>query len=133
MLIFGWSWLVTGILSLVLVAYTVPRALAQLPQMSELPEGAGASILAGTLAVFGVFLVILPAVLVFFYRSRHVRATCEAHSPGPDWTEACPLSVLTLALWLLVGALFMFASPVAIRGAIPFFGRILSGGIGLAL
>ena len=105
MLIFGWSWLVTGVLSLVLVAYTVPKVLAQLPETSELPEGAGAIILGGTLAVLALFFVFLPAILVLFYRSRHVQATCEAHHPEPDWTEACPLSVLTLALWLLIGAL----------------------------
>jgi hypothetical protein len=133
MLIFGWSWLVTGVLSLILVAYTVPRVLSQLPETSQLPDGTAGIVLVLTLVVFGLFLVVLPAILVFFYRSRHVKATCEAHNPEPDWTEACPLSVLTLALWILIGALFMFASPIAVNGAIPFFGRFLSGGPGLAL
>ena len=53
------------------------------------------------LLFLGVFFVILPAVWIFFYKSRQVKATCEARDPVARWTDACPLPVLALCLWFL--------------------------------
>src|SRR5262249_2782346 len=70
------------------------------------------------------------AVWVFFYSSRHVKATCEARDPVPRWTDACPLPVLTMSLWLGFGAPPLALMPVAYHGVVPCFGIFLIGAPG---
>src|SRR6516162_9553573 len=43
------------------------------------------------------------------------------------WTDACPLPVLALSLWLLPGASMMSFMPVSANGVMPFFGMFLTG------
>jgi hypothetical protein len=75
----------------------------------------------------GVLFVAVPGVLVFFYQSRHVKATCESRDPSPRWTDACPLPVLGLSLWLGFGAVTILALPLSTHGVLPVFGRLISG------
>jgi len=130
-LILAWSWLVTGALSLVSMAYLVPRVLGSMPQMQGAPGGAQSVLLVIMLAITGFFFVLVPGVLVLFYRSENVKATVEAFDRGPDWTEACPLPVLTLSIWMLVSAVLLFATAVAVKGVFPFFGVLVSGAPGV--
>ena len=62
--------------------------------------------------MLGVFFIALPKVWIFFHNSRHVKATCEARYSVTRWTDACPLPVLALCLWLLVSAPMMLVMPV---------------------
>lgn len=126
-LILAWSWLVTGLLTVASVALFVPRALAAMPEMEGAPAGIQSVILVVALGVTAIFAVLVPGGLILFYRSRNVQATVEAYDRGPDLTSACPLPVLTLSLWMFVGGALLFVSPVAARGAFPFFGVLLSG------
>jgi hypothetical protein len=74
-----------------------------------------------------VFFVILPGVLVFFYRSPHVKATCEARDPRIRWTDVCPSTVLANSLWLGVGALYILATPLMSPSFVPVFGYLVYG------
>ena len=83
------------------------------------------------MAVMFLFLSILfivcPLLWLLFYKSPHVKATCEARDPMTRWTDACPLPVLALSLWLLPGASMMSFMPVSANGVMPFFGMFLTG------
>ena len=79
------------------------------------------------LAFGGVIYVIIPGALVLFYRSPHVKATCEARDPVVRWTDACPLPVLAVSLMLGLGAAWMPVMIVASRSVVPCFGCYLSG------
>jgi hypothetical protein len=61
-----------------------------------------------------------------------VKATCEARNPSPSWTDACPLPVLGLSLWLWTGVVGMLALPLSTHGVLPLFGKVLSGFTGSA-
>jgi len=76
--------------------------------------------------VFGIFFVIVPAIWIFFYGSRHVKATCEARDPVIRWTDACPLPVLGLCLWYCFRANDA-GHAIAGHGVMPFFGMFLTG------
>jgi hypothetical protein len=78
-----------------------------------------------------VFLVAVPAALVFFYNSRHVKATCESRDTTRRWTDACPLPVLAVACWLWFGSVIMLFLPFAYNGVMPFFGTLVSGPTGV--
>jgi hypothetical protein len=127
MLVVAWAWLVSGVLSVLGLAWLLPGLLSQLGPSEGLPQGSLTVVLGILLVILSFFMILIPAVLVAFYRSANVRATCEAFDPEPDWTEACPLPVLTVSLWLMVSALFLIATPMAVNGTMPLFGGFASG------
>ena len=145
-LILSWVWLLTGVITVGMMALLFPmmsemlagaaaagaaskgRGVAPMPD-----EGMAAVILVITLAVMAVIFVIVPGVLVLFYRSPHVRATCEAFDPRPSWTDACPLPVLGLSLSLAFMAIFSLPSIIAYGGMVPMFGTVLTGFTGIAV
>jgi hypothetical protein len=74
-----------------------------------------------------IFFIICPLLWILFYKSPHVKATCEARDPVTRWTDACPLPVLALSLWLLPAASMMLFMPISAHGVMPFFGMFLTG------
>jgi hypothetical protein len=142
MLIFSWFWLVVGVVGLLSVIWMYPALrehIVRTPAVTANPAGAPgmtAMVLGCMLAVFGVLYVLLPLAFVLFYRSPHVKATCEARDPHPRWTDRCPLPVLGLSL-LEGGAAIMYVCVVAVYHVFMFLGFILTGlpavALGLAL
>ena len=100
---------------------------AQPAGQPELPEAAKVMMMVIPLVFMGVIFLVLPAVWVFFYRSPHVKATCEARDPVPRWTDGCPLPVLAVSLWLAMGVPMMLMMPLAYNSVLPFFGEFLTG------
>jgi hypothetical protein len=43
------------------------------------------------------------------------------------WTDACPLPVLALCLWLLVGVPWLLVMPITGHCVMPFFGMFFTG------
>ena len=132
LLIFSWSWLVVGVTAIIAMAFLLPSMLANRgasqPSTSALPALVlQASVMAVLFVFYGIILVALPAAWTFFYQSRHVKATCEARYPEPSWTDACPLPVLAVVLWLAYSALTMMSMPFTGMGTLPFFGTFLTG------
>lgn len=127
-LVIAWSWLGLGVITMVMSAFSLPSMLkATQSQAQQVPE---AALLIGMIVgmVFtSVLFIAVPAVLVVFYRSPHVKATCEARDPSQSWTDACPLPVLGLSLWLGLAAVGSLAMPLSTHGVLPVFGKVLSG------
>jgi MFS family permease len=129
LLIFSWSWLITGLIVLVMMAFVMPQALAQ---QSAANGNSGTpvpieAVIAGMFLFLSIFFFVCPLLWTLFYKSPHVKATCEARDPVTRWTDACPLPVLALSLWLLPGASMMLFMPISAHGLMPFFGRFLTG------
>lgn len=132
LLIFSWSWLIIGVIALAFMVIMLPQFTtamqsAQPAGQPELPEAAKTMVMIFSLVFMSVIYLVLPAVWVFFYRSPHVKATCEARDPVPRWTDACPLPVLALSVWLAWSAPMMLMMPLAYHSVLPFFGVFLSG------
>src|SRR5262245_58905710 len=122
MLIIAWCWLSIGIIAVPFMAVFLPRSLTNATQKgAALPPGFMIGIIIFQLLFMSVLLVALPAALVFFHRSPHVKATCEMRDPVNRWTDACPLPVLGVALMLWFGAAMLSGFPIAYRGVMPFF------------
>ena len=124
LLIFSWSWLITGIVMTVGMTYWLSRILLV---DSTGTRTAIRMMLFSMLVMSTVALVILPSIWTFFYASRHVKATCEARDPVFRWTDACPLPVLACSLWLIFCAPMMLITPLTGHAVIPFFGTFLTG------
>lgn len=127
-LVLAWSWLVVGIVTVATMAFILPSLLANpLPQGQALPQSARMAVMIFTLIIMGIIMVVVPGVLVWFYQNGNVKATCEVHDPSRRWTDACPLPVVALSLWLWLGAVSMLMMPWSTNGVLPVFGGLLSG------
>ncbi len=120
-LILSWSWLVMGVSAFGVLLMMLPKMLEGLP-----PEARTLVFLVPAILWLIIFIVV-PGVLVIFYQSGHVKATCEARDPVARWTDACPLPVLAVSIWLGFGAVTMLAMPLAYKAVLPFFGVLLTG------
>jgi len=132
LLIFAWSCLVVGVFLLVFMPFVMTKAMANLPADAKtgnpaMPPAAITGMIMFMMIFFGLFFVVVPAIWVFFYKSRHVKATCEARDPVPRWTDACPLPVLGFCLWLMFSALMFLFMPLINHGVMPLFGMFLTG------
>jgi hypothetical protein len=132
LLIFSWCWLIVGAFSVANALFIMPRLLTanpalQQPGQPQLPASAQWIVLAITRVFYALIFVLLPAIWVWFYQSKNVKATCEARDPIMRWTDRCPLPVLAISLWLGVGSLMMLAVPFAWRSVLPFFGIFVFG------
>ncbi|MCX7824004.1 MAG: hypothetical protein N2689_00410 [Verrucomicrobiae bacterium] len=134
LLVWAWLWLICGAIGTAFLIMFLPEILASpTPQGQSIPEPLRPVV---TIVVLGVSLVIyllLPGALVLFYRSRHVKATCEARDPVTRWTDACPLPVLAVSVVLAFGAFSMLTLPLAYNSVMPFFGTLISGAPATAL
>jgi hypothetical protein len=125
-------WLLTGICALLISFFVVPAALGVAAPASTIPPGLTMVVIVVTLGVVALVNVVLPGLFVLFYRSPHVTATCRTRDPRPQWIEACPRRLLTLAVvWALLAA-SVFMMP-AYNFIFPLFGEILTGAVGAGL
>ncbi len=131
-LIFSWTWLLMGVVSLAGMALLAPRLIelirsavpAGQPQM---PDPMIQMIIVVQFVAISVLFVLLPIAWILFYRSPHVRATCEANDPAPAWTDACPPAVLALSLWTALSAPMVLVGLLTYRSVFPFFGVLVTG------
>jgi hypothetical protein len=128
-LILGWGWLLVGIIAMVVYAIVLPKTLgaAAAAGGQPLPEAAKVVAIVVAMTIFAFIFILLPGAIVLFYQGKHVKATCAARDPIAGWTDACPLPVLALALWIAFGGLFMLLMPPIYHGVAPFFGVLISG------
>jgi hypothetical protein len=132
LLIFSWSWLAIGIVSMAYLAFLLPQIMTVLDSsvrssQTSAPKGLTTTIMIVQGILSLIVYVIVPGVWVLFYRSRNVRITCEVRDPVPRWTDRCPLPVLAISIWAAFGAVTMLFFPFLYGGVLPFFGIFLSG------
>jgi hypothetical protein len=132
-LVLAWLWLVTGALSLIMMSVWMPDIFTSMSQQQQTPPQMQTIMLAIQVVTLGmmVFLyLVFPAIFVLFYRSPHVKATCEFKDPHVRWTDKCPLPVLALSVMLGLGAVSLVLSAGSGFG-IPFFGTVLRSAAGI--
>jgi hypothetical protein len=126
MLILSWVGLIGGLAASAAMAVFLPKIFGGALGGQPLPPPAKV-VVSIVMAVLGIIMIVLPIIYILFYRSPHVKATCEARDPKPRWTDACPLPVLAASLFFGMAAFGMLVMPVAINGVLPMFGIFLSG------
>jgi hypothetical protein len=127
-LILAWMWLAIGGITVPLMVWLMPKILASAPTRGQkLPPEVITTILVIQIAFMAVFFILLPGCLVLFYRSRHVKDTCDARDPVPRWTDASPLPVLAVTCLTTLGAVMMLVMPLTKLAMFPFFGSLLTG------
>jgi len=129
-LVTSWLWLICGIGGLIFVLLFMPYMYDKMGE--QMPPVVAIVMKYALIAFMTVFYVIIPGILVLFYGSKNVKATCEFRDSQIRWTDKCPLPVLALSLMFGFWAVSMLS--MGFYGwAIPFFGFILSGMRGAAV
>jgi len=125
-LVSSWIWLIVGVVAIVFWFVFMSDMYGQMAQSGQMPpEMVNIVKLVTTIFLFGIY-VIIPGILVLFYGSKHVKATCKFRDSQVRWTDKCPLPVLALSLLLASGAFSMMLTPFY-NSIVPFFGVLLSG------
>lgn len=139
MLVLSASWLVMGVVSMGMMIFLIPKITASINaaphpagQAAPPPE-MGAIFTTIMLIIMGVIYIVIPGVLFLFYRSPHVKATCEALDPVERWTDGTPLPVLAMCLWLPFTSAVLVMMALAYHGVLPLFGSFISGPLGMAV
>lgn len=134
LLMLSWVWLVSGVFGVAITAWAVSSmSLPATPGGEPVPDAILGVVIVTAIAIGTVAFVLLPGVLILFYRSRHVIATCEASDPEVRWTDRCPPPVLALSVGLGLMALSGLPTAWAYRGLVPFFGVLVGGAPGMTL
>jgi hypothetical protein len=131
-LVSSWLWLICGICGLIFMLLLMPRMYEQMGRSGQMPQGAVVFMKYVMTGFMTVLYVIIPAVLVLFYGSKNVKATCEFRDSQVRWTDKCPLPVLAASLLFASWAVSML-SLGACRWTVPFFGFIATGIKGAAI
>ena len=131
-LISSWLWLISGIGGLVFVLLLMPQMYERMGQSGQMPPAAAVVMKYVMTGFMTVFYVIIPAVLILFYGSKNIKATCEFRDSRIRWTDKCPLPVLAVSLLFGVWAVsLLFCGGYG--WTVPFFGFILTGIKGAAI
>jgi hypothetical protein len=125
-LVAAWMWLVIGVMTMIIMSLWMPNISNLAAQENQVPPEATIFFQVVMLGTMGCMYVAIPGIFVFFYRSAHVKATCEFKNPKLSWTDHCPLPVLALSLLLGIGSVSMIFS-LSYGGVVPFFGFLLKG------
>ena len=125
----SWIWLISGIGALATMWYIMPDMYAQMAADGKIPQSMAEIMTYMIMGFMTLFYILLPGALVLFYRSRHVKATCELNNPKAGWTDRCPLPVLAISLLFALWAACL--PSMGLYGwVLPFFGVLLSGTAG---
>lgn len=125
-LVTAWMWLLSGVFAVVMMIFLLPKMMAAMSAAAGPGnEGIGA-VTMGCVSFFLILIyLVLPGILVLFYRGPNVRATIAAKDPSLPWTDRVPAPVLALTLLLAFAA--MSALLGISYGVLPVFGAILTG------
>lgn len=132
-LVLSWLWFSMGVAVIPTVIWMVPRTLASMPagtpgvtpQMMTL-------ILLFQILFMGFFFIVIPGAFILFYRSPHVKSTCEAFDPQVRWTDRSPLPVLGVSCVAAMGAIMLIVMPLSGFAVLPAFGTLITGVAGSA-
>jgi hypothetical protein len=126
--------LVGGAIACVSMAFILPHLFDAMARQNPQALPPAAMMIAKVVAaVFGVIVyIVIPGALFLFYRSPHVRLTCEARDPVLRWTDLCPLPVLAMSLVMGAGGAMMLLVMARIH-VFPVFGTFVAGAWGFLL
>jgi hypothetical protein len=122
LLISSWYGFIVGISAFIFYIYD------KIAQGAQIYEDKNSTWIWFMLVVF----IIVPGILILFYGSKNVKATCEFRNPQISWTDKCPLPVLALSF------IYVYMAGSMLSGgsnswAIPFFGYVLDGVVGAGI
>jgi hypothetical protein len=125
-LVTSWIWLIGGIGGFIAVVSLMPGMFQTMGEQGEIPPEMVAAMKYGMTGFFAFCYIVVPGLLVLFYQSKHVKATCKFKDPQSRWTDQCPLPLLALSILCGIWSISMLSTSVY-GWMFPFFGTIATG------
>lgn len=128
LLCLGWIGLIIGLVAMPAV-YLAMSSIGDTLRAQGRPVPTGALFFVQLVAMATTFVIyiVIPGIAVLFYRSPHVKHTCEVRDPVERWTDRCPLPVLALCV-LKAWSAVMLVVILPIYGRVfPVFGSLVEG------
>jgi hypothetical protein len=130
-LVLAWIGLIMGILSAAFLGVMFPDMMRNMRAAMPAPTPAAPgppmkmmiTIMVVVAGFIGLLYIVIPALLIFLFKSPDVQATCEFYDPVPRWTDFVPLGVLGLCGLLLLTA--FSALMMLPQGMMPLFGMFV--------
>ena len=135
MLIVSGFWLFTGIITILTMAFVVPKIMQQ---QGKMPPQDAQGVFVVMIVIMAVLMVALPTVFLVFYSLKSVRATCLMRGAGEGATTLTaehaaaqvPISVILLAVWEGLGifglvGLLMVKATVVFGIVVPGLGAVV--------
>jgi hypothetical protein len=115
MLVVSGFWLACGLLATLMMVFMLPAIMRQQPV--HVAPGIQDAIVVGMIAFMAVLMVLLPAIFLFFYSRKSVRATClaqkaaqvAASTEGGVAAPGLPVPLIILGVWQGLGVFSMLA------------------------
>jgi hypothetical protein len=131
MLVVSGLWLACGLLGTLMMVFILPAIMRQQPV--HVAPGIQDAIVVGVIAFMVVLMVLLPAIFLFFYSRKSVRATCLApkgaqvatSTDGGVAAPGLPVPLIILGVWQALGVLSVLA--VLFMRVTFVFGVVLHG------
>jgi hypothetical protein len=127
------AWLAVGVLGMINWLVMLPyygdfmRGMMEtVPTGADMPEGMIGFLTVVTTIVHGTIMLLLPLILLLFFRGPNVQATCNWYDPRPRWTDPIAVPVLMLSIMWIVASGSMLSFVFAM-GPFPVMGQILTG------
>lgn len=124
-LILHWTWLASGIFTLVFFILLFPHMMDQMRSTVQNPEILP-TVLMLLILLLSVILIIHPLVFIIIYQNKNVKLTMMHRDPNPSWAERCPMPVLALSFLQIYAALTVLGMGMY-GWVFPFFGTFLTG------
>ncbi len=125
-LVTSWIWLIAGVFSTLVLVFLLPRIMAGVRAAAGPSNPAAGTFVTGCVGVFLLlFYIVVPGILLLFYRGPSVKATFEAKDASIPWTDRVPAPVLAITLLLAFGAAATLMG--LFYGVFPLFGSFLTG------
>jgi hypothetical protein len=125
-LVVSWMWLLVGLSTTAFMVFLMPRFLSA---MASSPPETRTWVVTCIAILSGIFGILIPLIMILFYRSPNVRATCVALDPHPRWTERVPLPLLGLSLWIAFSGICM--TTMSAYAVLPLGRQIIAGPVAI--
>lgn len=127
MLVVSTLWLAVGVFTIVLIVFMMPPLMHT---AGRIPPATQRRIIEVTTTVMAILMIAIPAIFLFFYSRKSVKATCQPGIAGqiPGASSGVPVPIIILAIWQGLGVITLFS--YFLLKSMVVFGIVLHGAAG---
>lgn len=127
MLVVSALWLAVGVIATVVIVLVMPTLMHT---AGRIPSATQRWIIEVTTTMMAILMIVIPAIFLFFYSRKSVRATCQPGIAGqtPGASSGVPVPIIVLAIWQGLGVITLFS--YFLLKSMVVFGIVLHGAAG---
>ncbi|HEV2501383.1 MAG TPA: hypothetical protein VGY31_17560 [Terriglobia bacterium] len=127
MLVVSALWLAAGVLATVVIMLMMPTLMHT---AGQIPPATQRWIFGVMTTMMAILMIVIPAIFLFFYSRKSVKATCQSGIAGqiPGASSGVPVPIIILTIWQGLGVITLFS--YLLLKSMVVFGIVLHGAEG---